>query len=72
MVMCNVDVTLEPASHKQVTPDGRITYAVTGVGVTHRCKNWEQVEGYMLENYEDWKDTYNFDAMSHVNTSTLV
>ena len=70
MVMCNVDVTLEPASHKQLTPDGRVTNAVTGVGVVHRCRNWEQVEEYMVKNYEDWKETYDFDAMSRGNVST--
>lgn len=57
-VLCNVDVTLEPATHKQLTPDGRITNAVTGMGVTHQCKDWTQVREYMEENYAKWEHTY--------------
>ncbi|CAL1697311.1 unnamed protein product [Somion occarium] len=69
MVLCNVDLTLEPASHRQLTPDGRLTNAVTGVGITHRCKDWSQARQYMEENYEQWKDTYKV-GMSHSANST--
>ncbi|EMD34964.1 hypothetical protein CERSUDRAFT_124975 [Gelatoporia subvermispora B] len=58
MVLCNVDMTLEPATHKQLAPDGRVTNAVTGVDVTHRCKDWAQLREYMEDNYEQWKGTY--------------
>ncbi|KAF9045158.1 hypothetical protein BJ165DRAFT_1346290 [Panaeolus papilionaceus] len=58
MALCNVDLTLEPASHKQRTPDGRVTNAVTGVGITHECRDWEQVWTYMEDNYSKYKDTY--------------
>ncbi|TFK55497.1 hypothetical protein OE88DRAFT_1691908 [Heliocybe sulcata] len=60
MVLCSSDVTLEPASHRQRLPDGRLTNAVTGVGVTHRCKDWQQVREYTEWNYEKFKETYNF------------
>jgi hypothetical protein len=57
-VMCNVDVTLEPAIHKQLTKDGKVVNTVTGVGVTHECRDWEQVADYMEQNYAKWKDTW--------------
>jgi len=58
MALCNVDLTLEPASHKQRTPEGQITIAVTGAGVTHRCKDWSQVRDYMTSNFAKYKDSY--------------
>lgn len=64
MVLCNVDVTLEPAIHKQLTTDGRVANTVTGVGVTHRCKDWVQVRDYMEQNYEEWQETYRSNPFS--------
>ncbi|GBE89270.1 hypothetical protein BKA93DRAFT_829975 [Sparassis latifolia] len=64
MLLCNVDLTLEPANHKQLTPDGRLTNAVTGIDVTHRCKDWAQVRGFMESNYEQWGDTYKTEGTS--------
>lgn len=58
MVLCNSDVTLEPASHRQMTPDGKVVDTVTGIGITHRCMDWEQVWNYMEDNFEMYKDTY--------------
>ncbi|KAH0584448.1 hypothetical protein H2248_009985 [Termitomyces sp. 'cryptogamus'] len=58
MILCNADVTLEPANHKQRTPEGKVTNAVTGLGVTHECKDWEQLWGYMEENYQQYSHTY--------------
>ncbi|KAF8960217.1 hypothetical protein BDZ97DRAFT_1328691 [Flammula alnicola] len=58
MVLCNVDLTLEPASHKQRTTTGKVANTVTGVGVMHQCRDWSQVWDYMEKNYEEWKETY--------------
>lgn len=59
MLLCNADLTLEPASHKQRTPDGKLAETVTGVGVMHRCVDWEQLWEYVESNYERHKDTYS-------------
>lgn len=59
IALCNADLTLEPASHKQMTPDGRVTDAVTGVGVKHRCVDWSQVWDYMEDNFKLFKNTYD-------------
>ncbi|PCH39112.1 hypothetical protein WOLCODRAFT_84993 [Wolfiporia cocos MD-104 SS10] len=58
MALCSADVTLEPASHRQMTTDGRVVNTVTGVGITHRCKDWEQVRNYVEQNYREFKETY--------------
>lgn len=58
IALCNADVTLEPANHKQVTPDGKVAETVTGVGVMHRCTDWSQIWEYMEDNFEKYKDTY--------------
>lgn len=58
LTLCNIDLTLEPATHKQLSTNGKITLAVTGVGVTHRCKDWSQVRDYMVSNYEMYKESY--------------
>ncbi|KAI0362155.1 hypothetical protein OH77DRAFT_1432824 [Trametes cingulata] len=57
-LLCNVDTTLEPATHKQKTADGKVVNAVTGFDVTHRCKDWGQLRTYMEENYAEWASTY--------------
>jgi hypothetical protein len=58
MVLCNVDVTLEPANHKQQTADGKVMNVVTGIDVVHECKDWEQVWDYMEANYGHYAATY--------------
>ena len=58
VMLCNADLALEPASHKQRTHDGKVLDVVTGVGVTHRCKDWSQVWEYMEGNFEQHKDSY--------------
>ncbi|KAH9476612.1 Oxidase ustYa [Psilocybe cubensis] len=59
ILLCNADLTLEPASHKQRTPDGKIVETVTGIDIAHRCTDWEQLWEYMGSNYEQYKDTYD-------------
>ncbi|KAL7283430.1 hypothetical protein ACG7TL_002860 [Trametes sanguinea] len=58
IILCNADPTLEPATHKQKTHDGKIVNAVTGFNVTHRCKDWGQLRDYMEDNYAQWSSTY--------------
>ncbi|KAF9524158.1 hypothetical protein CPB83DRAFT_861709 [Crepidotus variabilis] len=58
LTLCNVDLTLEPPSHKQTTPDGRVVNTVTGVGITHRCRDWSQVWHYMEDNFSKYKNFY--------------
>jgi len=58
LALCNIDLTLEPPSHKQLDTHGEIKLAVTGVGVTHRCKDWSQVRDYMVSNYGMYKESY--------------
>lgn len=56
--LCNVDLTLEPASHKQHKLSGHLGLAVTGFGVTHRCRDWSQVHDYMTLNYKEHEESY--------------
>ncbi|PCH37189.1 hypothetical protein WOLCODRAFT_83494 [Wolfiporia cocos MD-104 SS10] len=53
MILCHADITTEPV--KWITNfDGNLAKAATGIGVTHQCKNWEQVREYAESNYEGW------------------
>ncbi|TFK40271.1 hypothetical protein BDQ12DRAFT_721729 [Crucibulum laeve] len=54
MTLCNADTTLEPTTPKRAT-NGKIVNAVTGIGITHRCRDWSQVRQKVEENYDGWK-----------------
>ncbi|KIJ44341.1 hypothetical protein M422DRAFT_30487 [Sphaerobolus stellatus SS14] len=58
MVLCNVDLTLEAPSHKQLSPGGVKVNAVTGIGITHRCRDWSQLRELVEDNYHQWRDTW--------------
>jgi hypothetical protein len=45
-LMCAADMTLEWAAE---VPSGKVPFTVDGWGITHQCKNWNEVIGWMLE-----------------------
>jgi len=45
-LMCAADMTLEWAAE---VPPGGVPFTVDGWGITHQCRNWNQVIGWVLE-----------------------
>ena len=67
MVLCNADVTLEPAFAAQ-NVDGRKTQAAYGAGVTHQCNDWVQVREFVETNYDEFmKDDDKFFAVTEAS-----
>jgi hypothetical protein len=66
MVLCSADITLEPAFSAENT-DGRKTKAAYGTGVTHQCKDWEQIRAFSESNYETWKNEAKGFAASEIS-----
>jgi hypothetical protein len=66
MVLCSADITLEPAFSAENT-DGRKTKAAYGTGVTHQCKDWEQIRAFSENNYETWKNEAKGFAASEIS-----
>ncbi|KIM35411.1 hypothetical protein M413DRAFT_449795 [Hebeloma cylindrosporum] len=66
MVLCNADITLEPAFSAENT-DGRKTKAAYGTGVTHQCKDWEEIRAFSESNYETWKSEAKGFAASEIS-----
>jgi hypothetical protein len=66
MVLCSADITLEPAFSAENT-DGRKTKAAYGSGVTHQCKDWEQIRAFSENNYETWKNEAKGFAASEIS-----
>ena len=42
-IMCNSDLTLEPTTLVRMEDNGVIVPGTNGVGVEHRCLNWEKL-----------------------------
>ena len=43
--MCNCDLTLEPTVLTRDESDGVIAPGSSGIGVEHRCLDWERLSG---------------------------
>ncbi|KAF9524166.1 hypothetical protein CPB83DRAFT_861723 [Crepidotus variabilis] len=70
VVLCNADLALEPAFLAKNT-DGRLTQAAYGVGVTHQCRDWEQVRSFAEENFQLWKGGTTGFAASEISAQLL-
>ncbi|KAF9653883.1 hypothetical protein BDM02DRAFT_3086407 [Thelephora ganbajun] len=65
---CHSDITLEPVREVRVDENGapakegstgvHVTKVAMGWGVTHRCRDWGSLRGYMIQNWNDWPDKY--------------
>lgn len=44
-IMCNCDLTLEPTVLTRDESDGVIAPGSSGIGVEHRCLDWERLSG---------------------------
>ncbi|KAK0186788.1 hypothetical protein F5146DRAFT_1143176 [Armillaria mellea] len=53
ITLCHADDTLEP-THPFQMPSGKWTNVVTGINVTHECKDWVQLRDYAEENFGTW------------------
>ena len=42
-IMCNSDLTLEPTNLVRMEGNGVIAPGSNGIGVEHRCLNWEKL-----------------------------
>ncbi|KAI0938678.1 hypothetical protein AcV5_000302 [Taiwanofungus camphoratus] len=54
MLLCTSDLTLE-SSEVLKRPDGVLDSGASGLGMTHKCKDWTQVRSILEDNYEKWK-----------------
>lgn len=61
MITCNADIALEPAFYVRNTSSlEEMDIRVVGIGVTHQCRNWEEVRNFVEKNYEEWRDHDNW------------
>lgn len=61
-VLCNLDVTMEPA-REAVTDKGEHVHAAYGTGVEHECRDWTQVKEWMNKNHEEWAEDDDFEVV---------
>ncbi|KAK0476550.1 hypothetical protein EDD18DRAFT_1088880 [Armillaria luteobubalina] len=53
ITLCHADETLEPTHPFQML-SGKWTNIVTGINITHKCKDWVQLKDYTEENFGTW------------------
>lgn len=53
ILLCNADMTLEPTT-PTVVQQHHIN-VVTGIGVTHQCRDWAQVREFAEGNYREYQ-----------------
>lgn len=63
-ILCAADTTLERSSVQN--KDGRLDHGATGMGMTHKCHDWVQVQKYLEEQYNEteFNDFSKYDPKS--------
>lgn len=59
-ILCAADTTLE-TSRSVLNPSGNADNGASGMGITHKCRDWTQVRAYLEQHYEEHKA--EFDGM---------
>ena len=57
-ISCKADNSLVPMQHNNMS------LAAMGFGNTRRCRNWEQVRRFVVENHAQWRDVPLFNGTS--------
>lgn len=61
-ILCNADISLELTSLRR-TVNGETVHAAYGGGVTHECRDWSEVYGWVAKNHQEWKNDDNFEVL---------